>query len=88
MSRQIVDAAGAALAELAVAVGTRLDFTGPVVLAGGLAVHQPALQKVVRQRLTEQQFTDVRVLAVDPVRGAVELAQRLLPDCDSDKETK
>ncbi|MCX8562742.1 ATPase [Mycolicibacterium mucogenicum] len=88
VSRQIIDEAGAALAELAVSVGTRLDFTGPVVLAGGLAVHQPALQKVVRQRLTEQQFTDVRVLAVDPVRGAVELAQRLLPDCDPDKEKK
>ncbi|BBX35303.1 hypothetical protein MMAGJ_45850 [Mycolicibacterium mageritense] len=58
------------------------------MLAGGLAVHQPALQKAVRQRLTEQQFTDVRVLSVDPVRGAVELAQRLLLECDADKETK
>jgi hypothetical protein len=59
-----------------------------VVLAGGLAVHQPALQKAVRTRLTEQQFTDVRVLAVDPVRGAVELAQRLLLTCDPEKEKK
>jgi N-acetylglucosamine kinase-like BadF-type ATPase len=49
-----------------------------VVLAGGLAVNQPALQKVARQQLTERGISDVRVLAVDPVRGAVELAQRLL----------
>lgn len=88
VSRQIVDQAGAALAGLAVAVGNRLGSKGPVVLAGGLAVHQPALQKAVRQRLTEQQFTDVRVLSVDPVRGAVELVQRLLLECDADKETK
>jgi N-acetylglucosamine kinase-like BadF-type ATPase len=88
VSREIVDAAAAALAELAVSVGTRLGSTGPVVLAGGLAVHQPALQKAVRTRLSEHQFTDVRVLAVDPVKGAVELAQRLLLECDPEKEKK
>ena len=48
VSTQIVDAAGSALAELAVAVAGRLDLSGPVVLAGGLAVHQPALQQIVR----------------------------------------
>lgn len=80
-SIDIVDAAGAALAELAAAVADRLGSTGPVVMAGGLAVHQPMLQKVVRRELGRHQITDVRVLAVDPVRGAVELAQRLL-DCN------
>jgi glucosamine kinase len=88
-SRQIVEAAAAALAELAAAVGARLESTGPVVLAGGLAVHQPVLAQLVRQRLAERQFTDVRVLSVDPVRGAVELAQRLLLECEptDQKET-
>jgi glucosamine kinase len=81
VSSAIIDAAGSALAELAAAVATRLGLPGPVVMAGGQAVHQPALQKVVRQRLAERHITDVRVLSVDPVRGAVELAQRLL-DCD------
>jgi len=82
VSTSIVDAAGTALAGLASAVATRLGSPGPVVLAGGLAVNQPALHKVVRQQLTERGISDVRVLAVDPVRGAVELAQRLL---DSDQ---
>jgi glucosamine kinase len=81
-SCQIVEAAAHALAELAIAVGSRLNSSGPVVLAGGLVVHQPALQKLVRRRLAEHHFTDVRVLAVDPVRGAVELAQRLLLECE------
>jgi N-acetylglucosamine kinase-like BadF-type ATPase len=90
-SIDIVDAAGAALAELAAAVAHRLGSTGPVVMAGGLAVHQPMLQKVVRRELGRQQITDVRVLAVDPVRGAVELAQRLLdcePSTTATKETR
>ena len=89
-SIDIVDAAGAALAELAAAVADRLGSTGPVVMAGGLAVHQPMLQKVVRRELGRHQITDVRVLAVDPVRGAVELAQRLLdrnPLTTATKET-
>jgi glucosamine kinase len=81
-SMQIVDAAATALADLALAVAARLDSSGPVVLAGGLAVHQPALQTLVRRKLAEHEVGDVRVLAVDPVRGAVELAQRMLLDCD------
>jgi N-acetylglucosamine kinase-like BadF-type ATPase len=84
VSTQIVESAAAALTELAVAVAGRLDSTGPVVLAGGLAVHQPALQTIVRRRLAERRLNDVRILIVDPVRGAVQLAQRLL---DSDQST-
>lgn len=78
VSTSIVQAAGTALASLAAAVAGRLGSPGPVVLAGGLAVHQPALQKVVRQQLADRGISDVRVLSVDPVRGAVELAQRML----------
>ena len=84
VSTQIVESAAAALTELAVAVAGRLDSTGPVVLAGGLAVHQPGLQTIVRRRLAERGLNDVRILIVDPVRGAVQLAQRLL---DSDPST-
>src|SRR5262249_28030736 len=85
--RRIVDAAAAGLAKLAVTVGSRLSSSGPVVLAGGLAVHQPALQQLVRQRLAERHFTDVRPLGVDPVRGAVELAQQLLDRAPSATNT-
>jgi glucosamine kinase len=77
-SAAIVDSAAAALASLATRVGAALDITGPVVLAGGLAVNQPELQGSVQQRLRAQGLTDVRVLDRDPVHGAVELARALL----------
>ncbi|GAB19777.1 hypothetical protein GOEFS_095_00120 [Gordonia effusa NBRC 100432] len=77
LSTGIVDAASTALAELVLQVGARLQMSGPVVMAGGLVVNQPALQRGVRRILAGRGVTDVRVLSVDPVRGAVELAQRL-----------
>ncbi|GAA4396861.1 N-acetylglucosamine kinase [Tsukamurella soli] len=77
-SRAIVDEAAAALAAIAVSVGQRIGSTGPVILAGGLAVHQSALQQGIRAQLANHGYTDVRVLTADPVRGAVELAQREL----------
>ncbi|MDF0529231.1 BadF/BadG/BcrA/BcrD ATPase family protein [Tsukamurella sp. 8F] len=73
-SRAIVDEAAASLAAIAVSVGERLGSKGPVVLAGGLAVHQPALQEGIREQLAPHGFDDVRVLTDDPVRGAVLLA--------------
>jgi len=79
-SADIVAAAAAALADLAAAVCTRLDLRGPVVLAGGLAVHQPALQEGVRARLAERGISDVRVLDCDPALGAVRLARHLPED--------
>jgi N-acetylglucosamine kinase-like BadF-type ATPase len=81
-STRIVEEAAGALADLAIAVAGRLGLPGPVVLAGGLAVHQPTLQEIVRRRLAQRHLTDVRVLAVDPVCGAVELARRLLEHHD------
>jgi N-acetylglucosamine kinase-like BadF-type ATPase len=71
---RIVAAAADALATLALHVAGRLDLPGPVVLAGGLAVHQPMLQAEVRSRLAEQGITDLRVLLREPVHGAVRLA--------------
>ena len=77
-SAAIVSAAADALTSLATQVGATLGIQGPVVLAGGLAVHQPALQQAVRDRLSSVGMTDVRVLDRDPVHGAANLAQALL----------
>jgi N-acetylglucosamine kinase-like BadF-type ATPase len=74
---RIVAAAADALATLALHVAARLGLPGPVVLAGGLAVHQPMLQAEVRSRLAERGITDLRVLLREPVHGAVRLATAL-----------
>ena len=74
----ILGRAAAALAHLATTVGARLESTGPVVLSGGFAVHEPALRAAVADRLAASGVADVRVIPCDPVAGAVRLAQRLL----------
>jgi glucosamine kinase len=66
----IVDVAAEALAALATRVLGRLDLPGPVVLGGGFAVHQPLLQRAVRERLG----TEMRLLTHAPAVGAVRLA--------------
>jgi N-acetylglucosamine kinase-like BadF-type ATPase len=71
------EAAGA-LAHLVATVARRLGVAGPVVMAGGLVVHQPRLQGLVRQALAERGIVDVRVLEDPPVVGAARLAERLL----------
>lgn len=75
---KLVDHAADALADLTDVVARRLGLAGPVVLAGGLLVNQPALQIRVRQRLDARGMTGVRVLEADPVCGAVRLAEELL----------
>ncbi|ADG78659.1 ATPase BadF/BadG/BcrA/BcrD type OS=Tsukamurella paurometabola (strain ATCC 8368 / DSM / CCUG 35730 / CIP 100753 / JCM 10117 / KCTC 9821 / NBRC 16120 / NCIMB 702349 / NCTC 13040) OX=521096 GN=Tpau_2047 PE=4 SV=1 [Tsukamurella paurometabola] len=77
-STEIIDHAALALTDIAMSVAERIGSAGPVILAGGLAVHQPALQRRVRHHLGLRGVADVRVLTVDPVRGAIELAQREL----------
>lgn len=77
-STRILSAAAHTLADLALAVCGRLGLTGPVVLAGGLAVHQPALPEAVRHELSRHRINDVRVLDREPVVGAVQLARELL----------
>jgi glucosamine kinase len=74
----IVDQAALKLAEIAASVGDRIGSEGPVVLAGGLAMHQPALQRRARFHLGRRGVTDVRVLTLDPVRGAIQIANRVL----------
>lgn len=69
-ARDIVRRAGAELARLV----ERLNIDGPVVLAGGLLLHQRALEQTVRDALDRE---CVR-LQQPPVEGAVRLAEELL----------
>jgi len=78
VAAEILGRAADALASLAATVGARLDSTGPVVLGGGFAVHEPALRTAVAARLVAAGLPDVRVIPRDPVEGAVRLARRLL----------
>ena len=79
-SRAIVTTSAQALVDqLAVVLG-RLGLRGPVVLAGGLLVHQPLLAHEVRSRLAARGVADVRVLEVEPVTGALRLAELMLVD--------
>jgi N-acetylglucosamine kinase-like BadF-type ATPase len=70
----IIATAADALAALAHRVLGRLGLPGPVVLAGGFAVHQPLVQQAVRDRLGG---AEVRMLAHPPAVGAVRLAGAL-----------
>lgn len=70
-SREIIHRAGTELAKLAASTGV----SGPVVLAGGILLHQPELEDVVRRSLPR--FECIR-LEQPPVEGAVRLAQELL----------
>jgi glucosamine kinase len=80
---RLVDVAADALADIAAMVGSALGITGPVVLAGGLLVHQPRLQLGVQQRLLARGLTDIQVLDRDPVHGALRLARRLASSSDA-----
>lgn len=77
-SGRLVAEAADALADLAAMVAERLGLSGPVVLAGGLLMHQPLLEAQVRHRLAARSLTDVRLLSAEPVAGAVRLAEQLV----------
>jgi N-acetylglucosamine kinase-like BadF-type ATPase len=77
-SMGVVQGAAGELVQAVIRVCRRLRLTGPVVLAGGLAVHQPLLQDAVRRGLRSADIDDVRVLRTDPVHGAVALALEAL----------
>lgn len=74
----IVAGAAADLVRTIVRVCRRLELMGPVVLAGGLIVHQPLLQEAVRTGLARLGVQDMRVLVDAPVLGAATLATALL----------
>lgn len=77
VAQRIVSAAAADLVQAAVQVCRRLGIPGPVVMAGGLVVHQPLLREAVRAELAAHGLADIRLLERDPVYGAVVLAQGL-----------
>lgn len=74
-SREIIRRAGIELAKRAVEVRGALGIAGPVVLAGGLLLHQARLEEAVRVALPHVEC--IR-LEQPPVEGAVRLAQALL----------
>lgn len=80
VAAQLVAAAADALADLIQTAATVLRARLPVVLGGGLVVHQPLLQEAVRTRLSPLELDDVRVLDADPVQGALALARGADPD--------
>jgi N-acetylglucosamine kinase-like BadF-type ATPase len=65
----IIDRAAADLSGLVFDVADVIGLPGPVVLGGGLAMHQPELQARLRTRLGEEGITDVVFLDEDPVMG-------------------
>ncbi|MHA7281547.1 N-acetylglucosamine kinase [Arthrobacter sp. TMS2-4] len=65
----ILDRAAGDLTRLVLDVASVIGMPGPVVLGGGLAMHQPALQQRLRARLADEGITDVVVLREDPVMG-------------------
>ena len=80
-ARLVVGIAGEELADLVRAVHQTLGLPvpSPVVLAGGLLGHQPVLRRAVEAALAPSGLTELRTLEVDPVRGALALAQESIP---------
>jgi len=73
----LVDRAGSALGSLVETVRTDLAIDGPLVLAGGLLLNQPALESAVRKCVG-----DAVRLEEPPVAGAVRLARARLGRSD------
>ena len=79
-AQRIIDGAAADLGSLVRTVNAALGQPTPplpVVLGGGLLVHQPQLLDAVRQALVGEGLTDLRPLDRDPAYGALFLAQQL-----------
>ena len=70
----LLDQAAADLTGLVQDVVSVLDIPGPVVLGGGLAMHQVDLQERLRPRLEQAGVTEIVFLDRDPVLGALFLA--------------
>jgi N-acetylglucosamine kinase-like BadF-type ATPase len=72
-ARDLIQRAAFELARLVEMVRRDLGISGPVVLAGGLLLHQPRLESAVRAEIG-----DCLRLEEPPVEGAVRLAEELL----------
>lgn len=70
----LLDQAATDLAGLVHDVVTVLDIPGPVVLGGGLAMHQVDLQERLRPRIEQTGVTEIVFLDREPVMGALFLA--------------
>ena len=46
-----------------------LDTRGPVIIGGGLGMHQPVYQEMLRQALGDWGLIEIRFLDLDPVEG-------------------
>ena len=68
-SRSIVATAARDLAGLVGDVAAQLGIRGPVVIGGGIGVHQPLLQDVLEAGLSARGLADIRFLTQDPVFG-------------------
>ena len=75
----IVATAAEALAALVERVSLRLAIAGPVILAGGVLVHQPLVRGLLADRLAAIGVTDLRLLDAAPALGAVRLAEARVP---------
>ena len=75
----IVAGAAGTLATLVELVSLRLAIAGPVILAGGVLVHQPLIRQLLADRLAAIGVTDLRLLDAAPALGAVRLAETLEP---------
>ena len=71
----LIEGAAAALAGLVGDIVSVIGVPGPVVIGGGLAVHQPRLQQAIRTVLGARGIREVRFLDQDPVMG-VEFLRR------------
>ncbi|MCQ1955199.1 ATPase [Arthrobacter sp. zg-Y826] len=70
---EIVNESAEHLAGLILDVAGLLHIGGPVVIGGGLGMHQPLLQELLTGRLSAAGLTDIRFLTADPVFGVAYL---------------
>jgi len=78
LSQAIIQEGGWHLAEQVLQVARRLTLSGPVIVGGGLGVHQPALLEALNAHLAGEGLSAAQPLAVEPVFGALHLAGALL----------
>lgn len=72
---RIIDDAVAYVAGNLGDVSTVLGIRGPVIIGGGLGMHQPVYQQRIRTALSAMGLEGIRFLDVDPVLGALFIAQ-------------